>query len=77
MYINKQFKQTHWGWVDKDTIAISWCVDDVKQCCKDLNIKPFNIKKCKNVLSNVLRKHDAEIGINWNVLEHWVQEEVA
>jgi|TARA_R100000049_G_C1915058_1_gene61532 hypothetical protein len=77
MSINKQFKQTQWGWVDKDTIAVSWCVDDVKQCCKDLGTRTLSTKKCKNVLSNVLRKHDAEIGINWNVLEHWVQEEVA
>lgn len=47
-----------------DVIAILWGIDDVKEVAPDLTDD-----EARKVLSYAYRKHDANEGINWIVLE--------
>jgi len=50
-------------------IAIIWDIDDVK------SIRPhLNDEQAMEVLENVKRKHDAELGVTWQTLEIWADE---
>ena len=53
----------------KDQIAIIWNIDDVKGRAPDLTDD-----ECRQVLELVERKHDANIGVNWDVLDYWIAE---
>ena len=53
----------------KDEIAITWTIEDVKEIASDLTDN-----ECRMVLYLAKEKHDATIGINWDVLEVWAQE---
>jgi hypothetical protein len=46
-----------------DTIEISWHVDDVKEVRPDLTND-----QAREVLAQAKHRHDASIGINWDVL---------
>ena len=48
----------------RDTIEISWHIDDVMEVRKGLS-RPQRRK----VLEAVKRNHDATIGVNWDTLE--------
>lgn len=54
---------------ERDQIAITWCVEDVKSIAPDLTHK-----QCQDVLQCVLYKHDATVGVNWDTLEYWADE---
>ena len=57
-------------WIDKDTISIQWSTLDVKQQLKDRNKKEkLNIKECREVLSRCLRRHDATMGLSWDIMD--------
>jgi len=66
----KQFKkELDWGWTDKDTIAICWNVDDVRMAFKNINKETtLTDDDCRDVLANVLNRHDATIGVTWDNL---------
>ena len=56
-------------WIDKDTISIQWSTLDVKQQLKDRDKKEkLNIKECREVLSRCLRRHDATMGLSWDIM---------
>ncbi|MGP8268402.1 MAG: hypothetical protein ACLQOQ_20885 [Beijerinckiaceae bacterium] len=46
-----------------DEIAISWHIDDVREIRPDLTDE-----QCREVLQQAERRHDASVGINWEVL---------
>lgn len=49
--------------MDNNTITVSWHIDDV------LEINPqLTEAQARAVLAHVERNHDAEIGINWDVI---------
>ena len=50
-------------------IKIVWSVDDVKSIAADLTDD-----ECRQVLSLAEKYHDATVGINWDVLEVWVDK---
>ena len=50
-------------------IAIIWDIDDVQSIRPDLDDD-----EAMQVLSAVDNKHDATIGVNWDVLEFWADE---
>lgn len=53
-------------------------IRDIQGICEQHdNILPeLNNEQAKEVLDIVGNKHDASIGINWEVLEHWIEEYV-
>lgn len=48
----------------RDSIQLSWHIDDVKSLRPDLNDE-----QCLVVLDAVKHNHDATIGVNWDVIE--------
>ena len=63
--------------IDKDTISIQWCTDDVKQQLKDRNHlkkgwgkkENLTLKECREVLLRCLNKHDASLGMSWDIMD--------
>ena len=51
----------------KDTITISWDIDDVLSLDDALTQE-----SCRKVLKYAKDNHDASVGINWDVLQYWV-----
>lgn len=51
-----------------DEIAIVWSVDDVMEECKWLTKE-----QAYDVLHHLDRKHDANIGVNWETIYYWGQ----
>ena len=51
-----------------ETISITWHVDDVLEKAKQRNIK-ISREKAAQLLHQVDNNHDANIGINWEVLD--------
>ena len=54
---------------DDKKICIEWHIDDVQEIRPDLDDR-----KAMNVLNMVMRKHDATVGVNWEVLDYWAME---
>jgi hypothetical protein len=66
------------SWEDK--IAIVWCVEDVKSFTttdedgNEVLDSWMTDEEAMTILRYMRRKHDAEIGINWTVIENHVSE---
>jgi hypothetical protein len=50
-------------------IAILWHIEDVRAVRQDLTDE-----QCGEVLLECERRHDATIGVNWDVLRIWADE---
>jgi hypothetical protein len=50
-------------------ISIGWCIEDVQSIRPDLTDE-----QATEVLLRIERKHDANIGVNWDVLQAWADE---
>lgn len=48
----------------KDEISITWHIDDVLERRDDLTPE-----QCRMVLQRIADNHDAEIGVNWDVID--------
>ena len=53
-------------WTDR--IAVSWTTSDVLDRAEQKGIT-LSEDKAKEILQTILRRHDAEIGINWDVID--------
>lgn len=49
-------------------IAIIWSIDDVMEECKWLTKE-----QAYDVLYYLDRKHDANIGVNWDTIHYWAE----
>lgn len=52
--------------IDGEAIAVIWSIDDVQWIA---NLRPVTEHQCKETLRRLQEKHDAEIGINWDVID--------
>ena len=52
------------GYDNSNSIAIIWCIDDVKSIRPDLSDD-----ECMEVLRYEDSKHDASMGVSWDTLE--------
>lgn len=57
---------------NKDEIRIIWTTNDVLGVSQDLGIE-LTIDEARDILGLMERKHDASIGINWDVISYWVE----
>ena len=56
--------------LDKNTISLTLCTDDVKQQLIDRGMnEKLNLEECREVLGRCLNKHDATIGLSWDVMD--------
>jgi hypothetical protein len=56
-----------------DWIAEWWHIDDVANQAEDQGEK-LTEDECRHVLAMVMRKHDCNIGINWEVIDYWINQ---
>lgn len=53
-------------------VTFTWCDDDVIQQAKDMGIKDLTPIEIDKILYLMKRKHDACIGMNWDVIGSWI-----
>jgi len=57
------------------TIEIKWATEDVLGKADEMGIK-LTENEADKILNQLLRLHDAELGINWLVIENYIQEHI-
>ena len=63
--------------IDKDTISLEWTTDDVKMQLKNRGQEnALTTDECRLVLSMMLDKHDATIGVSWDVMDVYIDNEI-
>lgn len=58
---------------DPDWVAEWWHIDDVQAQAENMG-EVLTEQECRDVLTLVMRKHDCNIGINWDVIDYWIEE---
>jgi hypothetical protein len=58
--------------LDKDTIVITWNVEDVKFQAGTRDLK-LSVKECRQVLKACLNNHDAALGLSWCVIDEHIR----
>ena len=59
--------------IDKDTISLEWTTDDVKEQLKSRGLESkLTTDECRYVLNMMLDKHDATIGVSWDVMDVYI-----
>jgi len=58
-------------------IADIWTVEDVKENCEAIGVDPLSDEDCMTVLRYVQQDHDANLGINHEVVEHAILSLIA
>jgi hypothetical protein len=56
---------------DPDWMASWWHIDDVAHQAEDQG-ETLTEDECREVLAMVMHKHDCNIGINWDVIDFWI-----
>lgn len=66
-------KQIHDIIIDKkeNAISIIWEIGDIKYRAK-INGIELNDNECREILSDLYLGHDAEQGINWDVIDNYI-----
>ena len=54
------------------TISIKWSTDDVLSTAESMDIE-LTEQEADNILEEMERCHDAELGINWLVIESYIE----
>jgi len=60
----KLLKKKFWT----DRIASTWCIEDIIDRAKEQD-KKVTVKQARKILQDISHGHDAEIGINWDVID--------
>ena len=58
---------------DPDWVSEWWHIDDVAMQAESQG-ETLTEEECRDVLAMVMRKHDCNIGINWDVIDYWIDE---
>lgn len=74
LYDNKITLTDKKGKSEEDFIAMEWHVEDVQGVAKDQFGKTVSIEDARRVLQTVKKRFDANIGINWEVLEYHIKD---
>jgi hypothetical protein len=61
---------------DQHVAMILWCEEDVLERAKELCIT-ITTDQAQEILSDMERHHDCEIGITWDTIDFWLKELVA
>ena len=66
---------------EDDVICVVWAVDDIKFRIETLHVvlpddgyDKLTEEDAKEILWRIDSKHDATIGINWDVIDFWIDE---
>jgi hypothetical protein len=61
---------------DPDWVSEWWHIDDVAMQAESQG-ETLTEEECREVLAMVMRKHDCNIGINWEVIDYWIDQIVS
>lgn len=61
---------------DPNWVSEWWHIDDVA-CQAESMGETLTEEECQEVLRRMMRKHDCNIGINWEVIEWWIEQIVS
>lgn len=53
----------------KKEISIKWHIDDIR-----LRDKTLTEEECSEILTDIEKYHDANIGINWDIIDSYIDE---
>ena len=56
-----------------ECICLWWHIDDVRELAAHRGIE-LTDDECRIVLRRVKRYHDAECGVNWGVIDSWIDQ---
>jgi hypothetical protein len=56
-----------------DWFAEWWHIDDVANQAEEMG-ETLTEDECRDVLAMVMRKHDCNIGINWDFIDYWIED---
>jgi hypothetical protein len=56
-----------------DWFAEWWHIDDVASQAEQMG-ETLTEDECRDVLAMVMRKHDCNIGINWDFIDYWIED---
>ena len=60
-------------YIDDDTISLEWTTEDVRMQLENrYEIGALNNDECRKVLGMLLDKHDANIGVSWDVMDVYI-----
>ena len=59
----------HQAYVEGENIAMLWSIEDINGLRPDLTDE-----QAMNVLITASENHDANVGVNWDVLHHWATD---
>jgi len=60
--------------IDEDTISLEWTTDDVKMQLKNRKEETkLTDDECRDILYRLLHKHDATIGVSWDVIDAHIE----
>lgn len=55
------------------TIEIKWSTEDVIGLADTMNIV-LTEEQADKILDNLLDHHDADVGVNWGVIEYYIED---
>ena len=55
------------------TITIKWSTNDVHSRAEDMGVE-ITAEQADEILQNVFDNHDANIGVNWEVIEFHIED---
>ena len=75
----------HGNFNNKNSIALIWHIDDVKNALHELKTRDWFIVRyghdvkltdedCMEILENVENNHDASMGVSWDTIEIYIEE---
>lgn len=53
-------------------ISITWNASDIRKLAEERGYQIPTDEECSEILEELLDKHDAEIGINWDIIEEYL-----
>lgn len=56
---------------DAGYIGVYWCDDDIREAAKNMGIE-LTDDQVNDIIGYIERKHDANIGINWESIEVFI-----
>ncbi len=65
-----------YGFNETNSIIVVWTIDDIKSLKGSFDHRDVDLtdEECMEILQIVKNNHDAEIGINWEVLCFWYDD---
>lgn len=55
-------------------IQINWHIEDIKYHARDVHNITITDEEAAEILVRMKNKHDASIGINWDVIDYYVSD---